>query len=95
MGLQADNRRYATQRTLLILLMGSKCKYCQERRPWLLEFHHTRKADWNPAKTSRHRRLKLWLNDLAAGILVLACGPCNKRKGAPPLPAGVVEEIPF
>lgn len=88
----SDNRLYATKRTLLILLMGSKCKYCPERRPWKLEFHHTLKADWNPAKTSRLRRVKLYLKDYAAGICVLACGRCNKKQGTPP---STDEEIPF
>jgi hypothetical protein len=31
---RTNNHHYAVQRTLLILLMGSKCKYCAERRPW-------------------------------------------------------------
>lgn len=96
MGRQAHNRKYSVQRTLLILLMGSKCRYCPERRPWKLEFHHTRKAAWTPAKTSRHRRVRLYMRDWAAGVCVLACGKCNKKQGVPPLPNGQAEEeIPF
>jgi len=95
-GRQADNRRYSHQRQLLIMLMGSKCHYCPERRPWELEFHHTVKVKWYPAKTSRHRRIKLWMLDYCEGRLVLACGTCNKRQGVPPLPKGETEEpIPF
>ena len=90
MSRRADNRRYATQRTLLILLMGSKCKYCPERRPWVLEFHHTARPNWDSKKTSRHRRIKLWIKDYADGSLVLACGRCNKRIGQPP-----GKEVPF
>ena len=48
---RAANRRYAVQRTLLILLMGSKCRYCSERRPWNLKFHHTKRP-----------RLSCWTN---------------------------------
>lgn len=97
MGRQAQNRKYAVQRTLLILLMGSKCKYCPERRPWKLEFHHTKRVDWNPAKTSRHRRIKRYMLDWGAGVCVLACGTCNKRLGQPAERAdGETEEpIPF
>jgi hypothetical protein len=87
----ADNRRYGTQRTLLILLMGSKCAYCQERRPWELEFHHEKKASWNPTKTSRHQRIRLYMRDWCNKILVLACGACNKKRGAPPAP----DDVPF
>jgi hypothetical protein len=89
----ADNRRYVTQRTLAILLMGSKCKYCPERRPWRLEFHHTRRVDWCPAKTSRCRRIRRYIQDWSNGICVLDCGTCNKRQGQPEESA--VEELPF
>jgi hypothetical protein len=91
----ADNRRYAVQRTLLILLMGSKCKYCQERRPWFLEFHHLKRPDWNPAKTSRHRRIRLYMRDWSNGVLVLACGTCNKCNGKPEEEAAVYDDVPF
>ena len=90
----ADRRRYHTQRVLLILLMGSKCCRCSERRPWKLEFHHTEESDWNPAKTSRHRRIRLYMRDWANGICKLACGTCNKKLGAPPS-NGAEEPIPF
>jgi hypothetical protein len=83
MGRIADNRRYSVQRTLLILLMGSKCKYCPERRPWRLEFHHTDNGGWEPEKTSRHRRIRLYMRDWSNGILVLACTKCNKKMGKP------------
>ena len=86
MARKADNRRYVTQRTLLIALMGSKCAFCSERRPWKLEFHHKVKADWYPQSTSRHRRIRLYARDWGAGIVCLACGTCNKKLGAPPLP---------
>lgn len=83
--IQRTNRRRAeVQRTLLIIIMGAKCHYCPERRVWLLEFHHTKKPDWRPAKTSRHRRIKLYARDWGMGILKLACGTCNKKKGSPP-----------
>jgi hypothetical protein len=76
-------RRASTMRTLLILLMGSKCHYCPERRPWKMEFHHTKPPKWRPARTSRHRRIKLYARDWGDGICVLACGSCNKKKGSP------------
>lgn len=80
---QRGRRIYTTKRTLLILLLGSKCSYCQERRPWMLQFHHTKRPCWSPHKTSRHRRIKLYMQDWANGILVLACGKCNKQRGQP------------
>lgn len=95
MSRRADNRRYACQRTLLILLMGSKCEYCQERRPWKLEFHHIKRSDWRPDKTSRHRRIKLYMRDWSLGICVLACGRCNKRNGEPEREQGDEDAIPF
>jgi hypothetical protein len=89
----ADNKRYVFQRLILIQLMGSKCRYCPERRPWKLEFHHTVKSDWDPAKTSRHRRIRLYARDWAKRECVLACGTCNKKQGMPPYPDE--EPIPF
>lgn len=83
MGRVADNRRYHTQRTLLILLMGSRCKYCSERRPWKLEFHHTDPRAWKPHKTSRHRRIRRYMREWSEGRVVLACTKCNKRLGQP------------
>jgi len=80
---RAGRRQYEIKRALLILLMGSKCKYCNERRPWKLEFHHTKKAGWSPTKTSRRKRIHMYLCDYAKGICVLACGTCNKKKGQP------------
>jgi hypothetical protein len=91
-GRTADNRRYGTQRTLLILLLGSKCKYCPERRPWRLEFHHLKVPSWRPEKTARHRRIRRYMQDWAEGILVLACGKCNRKYGRPPDPP---EPVPF
>lgn len=88
----AENRCYATRRTLLILLMGSKCKYCSERCPWLLEFHHTKKRSWSAAKTSRNHRIRLYMQDYSNGMLVLACGRCNKKLGSPP---GDEDPLPF
>ena len=103
MGRQADNRRYVTQRVLLILLMGSKCEYCQERRPWKLEFHHLKRVAWKGEKTSRHRRIRLYMHDWAEGLCVLACGKCNKKLGRPAEAASQAvldkekqdDEIPF
>jgi len=95
MGRAADNHRYAVQRTLLILLMGSKCAYCQERRPWRLEFHHLKRPTWRPQKTSRHRRIRLYMKDWSENALVLACGRCNKTKGQPPVEDPKDGEIPF
>lgn len=77
------NGRYFHQRQLLILLMGCKCKYCPERRPWELEFHHLKRPDWDASRTSRHRRIKLWAKDWGNGHLTLACGTCNKKQGQP------------
>lgn len=91
---RADNRRYSVQRTLLILLMGSKCSYCTERRPWKLEFHHTRKCDWRPTNTSRHQRIRLYMRDWSNGVCVLACSKCNKKQGEPESDGGE-EPIPF
>jgi hypothetical protein len=94
----ATNRRYVVQRTLLIQLMGGKCVYCPkssaETRLWELEFHHTVQPNWRPAKTSRHRRIRLYARDWGNGELVLACGTCNKKLGQPPPRAGE-SEIPF
>lgn len=89
------NRRYSVQRTLLILFLSSKCRYCPERRPWKLEFHHTKKRDWTPAKTSRHQRIRLYFRDCANGRCVLACSKCNKKKGPPPDDLEANEPIPF
>lgn len=91
MGRTADNRRYSVQRTLLILLMGSKCAFCPERRPWMLEFHHKKKRAWDPGKTSRHRRIRRYMSEWAEGKVVLACGDCNKRLGQP----ADEEPVPF
>lgn len=91
----AENRRYATRRTLLILLMGSKCRYCPERRPWRLEFHHTAKRGWNPHKTSRNRRLQRYVQDYGNGCLVLACSKCNKKLGEPRDAREPAEAIPL
>lgn len=91
---KAENRRYVVKRTLLILLMGSKCRYCPERRPWKLEFHHTQWRDWTPAKTSRNRRVQRYAQDWANGKCVLACGNCNKRIGQPRA-VSEPETIPF
>lgn len=89
-------RRHNVQRTLLILLMGSKCAYCPERRPWMLEFHHTKRVNWRPAKTSRTRRIRRYAQDWSNGICVLACGTCNKKKGRPPATDECPDaEIPF
>ena len=94
MGRKADNRRYHTQRLLLILLMGSKCKFCAERRPWKLEFHHTKKSkNGHGGKTSRHQRIRWYMRDWGNGELVLACGKCNKKQGEPP--SDNEEPIPF
>lgn len=76
-------REAATKRLLAILFMGSKCRYCEERRPWKLEFHHTSTPSWRPRNTARWRRLRLYLRDWLDGICVLACGSCNKKKGRP------------
>lgn len=100
----AENRRYAVRRTLLILLMGAKCRFCPERRPWKLEFHHTVKRTWNPHKTSRNRRVQRYAQDWANGECVLACGRCNKKLGEPrvervgrngKVSVAVEEPIPF
>lgn len=72
--------------------MGSKCAYCPERRPWMLEFHHTRRPDRYFSGTSRLRRIRLWARDWGCGILVLACGKCNKQQGQPERDAGDDEE---
>lgn len=80
---RTNRRKYEVQRTLALILMGARCSYCPETRVWLLEFHHTERTDWRPAKTSRHRRIKLYLRDWGKGICVLACGKCNKEKGQP------------
>ena len=94
MGRKADNRRYHTQRLLLILLMGSKCKYCQERRPWRLEFHHKEKSEYGSGgNTSRHQRIRWYMREWGKGILVLACSKCNKKQGEPPAPNE--KPIPF
>lgn len=95
MGRLAMNRKYTVQRTLLILLMGSKCGYCSERRPWRLEFHHTKRRTWNPAKTSRHQRIRLYMRDWSMGVCVLACGKCNKKAGQPALNGHTETPIPF
>lgn len=91
-----DRKRYEVQRVLAILIMGSKCEYCQERRPWMLEFHHLKRVSWKAHKTSRHMRIKLYLRDWGDGICVLACGGCNKKKGQPPADKDHPDEtIPF
>lgn len=96
MGRRADNRRYVVQRTLVILLMGCKCHYCPERRPEKLEFHHKFAPRWSPTKTSRCMRIRRYLRDWLDKELVLACGRCNKRQGAPPPRKGEhVEKLPF
>lgn len=92
MGRKADNKRYVIQRTLLILLMGAKCKFCPERRPERLQFHHKYRPKWRPQKTARHMRIRLYARDWGAGECVLACGRCNKKLGQPPLRPGEVEE---
>jgi hypothetical protein len=79
-------RKYNVQRTLLILLMGSKCAYCQERRPWVLEFHHTVRVKKQGCNTGRLRRIRLYMREWLDGVCVLACGTCNKKKGQPPNP---------
>ena len=90
----ANRRRYVVQRTLLILIMGSKCAYCPERRPWKLEFHHTVKsANGHAGKTSRHQRIRWYMREWLDGTVVLACGKCNKKLGVPPAPNE--SEIPF
>ena len=97
----AKRRKYDTQRMLLILMMGSKCAYCQERRPWELEFHHTVQTSRQPndrqgMHTSRHQRIRWYMRDWLDGRCVLACSKCNKKKGQPPLAEGEVDEpVPF
>ncbi len=94
MSKRADRRRYETQRTLLILIMGCKCAYCPERRPWELEFHHTVKSkNGHAGRTSKHQRIRWYMQDWLNGICVLACSKCNKKKGAPPDPEE--KPIPF
>lgn len=94
MGQAADRRRYNVQRTLLILMMGSKCAYCQERRPWKLEFHHVvRSKNGQAGRTSRKRRIRWYMQDWLNGECVLACSTCNKKKGMPHDPEE--KPIPF
>lgn len=95
MSRRADNKRYVVQRTLLILMMGCKCAYCQERRPWKLEFHHLVKSrNGHAGRTSRTQRIRWYMRGWLDGELVLACGRCNKKQGEPP-PRGDEEPIPF
>lgn len=85
--------QYATKRALLILLMGSKCRWCGERRPWRLEFHHLVKSkNGHAGRTSRLTRLRRYMREWLDGECVLACGKCNKRLGPPP---GRADEEPF
>lgn len=93
---RSDRRRYNVQRTLLILLMGSKCSYCQERRPWVLEFHHVVRSkvfNGHAGKTSRKKRIRNYMREWLDGVCVLSCSKCNKQQGVPPDPDE--KSIPF
>lgn len=74
-------QRYAEGRARLIEEMGSKCVRCGETE--CLEFHHTQPRTWVAARVGRWTRLEHYRREWLEGVLVLLCGPCNKREGKP------------
>ena len=82
--------------------MGSVCMYCGCRHGYRrgqrrLEFHHTRPRTWITRDVSTRDRMYRYIRDWKAGVLGLACPPCNKKYGRPT--AAQIEEetnaVPF
>jgi 5-methylcytosine-specific restriction endonuclease McrA len=68
-------------RALLVAQLGGKCVDCGSKEA--LQFDHIAPRTWTANRTSRHYRMCLYRREAAAGVIVLRCASCNKKKGAP------------
>jgi hypothetical protein len=60
--------------------MGSQCVECLEKSD--LTFHHPKGRRWEPRLLNQEQRMRHYLRDFEAGVLVLLCYSCNSRDGA-------------
>ena len=73
---------FAKRRALLTQL-GMKCAHCGDTWETRLEFDHIAPRTWVAAKLSQRVRLMKYEEEIAAGLIQLLCGDCNKRKAKP------------
>lgn len=66
-----------------MIIMGGCCHRCRHNKLSDLEFHHTRSRTWVARAVNSRKRMRLYIADWLAGVLVLACGECNKLIGRP------------
>jgi len=78
---ERTKRSYRLGRIALIVTMGGECSRCGTRDD--LQFHHTRPRLWRASEVSQWQRLARHKREWAAGHLLLACGPCNRKMGQP------------
>ncbi len=87
---------YRKRRSALIDLLGGACVDCSETDPLLLEFDHLFERTWFTRSVGRWKRIRLYEDEAAQGLIELRCRSCNASKGKPVTPQPVQdEEIPF
>lgn len=75
-----QNRWAAKVRVALIEEMGGKCVDCGETDTKELEFEHPQGRDWEPRKKSYSARMSIYRREWKAGLIVLCCADCNKKR---------------
>lgn len=77
----ATLRSYREGRVQLIAELGGRCEDCGTDHK--LEFHHKHERTWVASQTSRWVRLARYRREANRKLIVLLCGPCNKKRGKP------------
>lgn len=77
---EAAKKAYRLRRQRLLARLGGVCVYCGCAVPAKLEFDHIKPATWPRDKTNSRKRLKIYEQEAAAGLLQILCSDCNKKK---------------
>lgn len=80
------------KRKWLIEKLGGKRVLCDST--YLLEFDHLKPRTWQTRDMNRARRMKLYIEEAAKGLIQLLCKKCNGAKGQP-LPDEPMEPAPI
>lgn len=81
---------YQRARLSLIETLGGKCVECGCGELKELTFDHTYGRDWDVRSVHATKRLRIYTEEAARGLIQLLCLSCNSSKGKPDS-----EEIPF
>lgn len=72
--------------------LGGECVECGSTDD--LQFDHIDGSDWQANTVEWSARISRYRREIAAGLIQLLCGPCNRQKGNPRRRPTTVDDIP-